>query len=74
LLRDVASTVAEDKMNIVAASAAVHPDRTATILATIEVSGIDKLSRVLARLEGIKDVISVARVTSRRSPNHRKSA
>lgn len=65
LLRDVATIVAEDKINISAVSTQVHPDRTATIIATLEVPGIDRLSRVLAKIEGIKNVFSVTRELSR---------
>ncbi|MCL5959997.1 MAG: bifunctional (p)ppGpp synthetase/guanosine-3',5'-bis(diphosphate) 3'-pyrophosphohydrolase [Chloroflexi bacterium] len=61
LLRDVASAVAEDKINMSTVSAVTRPDRTATITATLEISGVDKLSRVLAKLEGIKGVASVTR-------------
>ena len=41
----------------------VSPDNSAIgpAEATVEVSGLDKLSRVLHRLEGIKDVFSVVR-------------
>ena len=61
LLRDIATIVAEDKVNMTAVSAVVHHDRTASIRATLEVSGIDKLSRILAKIEGIRDVASVTR-------------
>ena len=64
LLRDVATVVAEDRVNMASVSAVTHADRTATIRATLEISGIDKLSRILARLEGLKGVHSVARDTS----------
>jgi len=63
LLRDVAAVVAEDKVNMTAVSAVTHPDRTATITATLEISGIEMLSRILAKLEGLKDVLSVTRDT-----------
>jgi GTP pyrophosphokinase len=61
LLRDVASVVADEKVNISAASVAVHKDRTATLTATLEVAGIDRLARILAKIEGIRDVFSVTR-------------
>lgn len=61
LLRDVASVVAEDKINMSSVSAVTHPDRTATITATLEITGIEMLSRVLSKLEAIKDVSSVTR-------------
>ncbi|MBI4321012.1 MAG: bifunctional (p)ppGpp synthetase/guanosine-3',5'-bis(diphosphate) 3'-pyrophosphohydrolase [Chloroflexi bacterium] len=61
LLRDVASVVAEDKINMSSVSAVTNPDRTATITATLEISSIDKLSRILSKLESIRDVSSVSR-------------
>jgi len=64
LLRDVATVVAEDRVNMASVSAISNPDRTATIRATLEISGIAKLSRILSRLEGIKGVLSVHRDVS----------
>ena len=61
LLRDVATVVAEDRVSMTTVSAVSHPDRTATIRATLEISGIAKLSRILSRLEGLKGVLSVSR-------------
>lgn len=61
LLRDVAAMVAEDRINMTSVSAVTHPDHTATIKATLEISDLRTLSRLLARLERIKGVRSVAR-------------
>ncbi|MCL4459087.1 MAG: bifunctional (p)ppGpp synthetase/guanosine-3',5'-bis(diphosphate) 3'-pyrophosphohydrolase [Chloroflexi bacterium] len=61
LVRDVATVIAEDRINILSMNVETHPDRTATIKVSLEISSIDKLSRVLAKLEGIKDVSSVTR-------------
>ncbi len=61
LLRDVASAVAEDKINMTSVSAVTNPDQTATITATLEIGSIDKLSRVLSKLESIRNVSSVTR-------------
>jgi len=61
LVRDVAAAVADEKVNISAASVTVHKDRTSTLTMTLEIVSIDRLARVLARLEGIKDVFSVTR-------------
>ncbi|MHB1158755.1 MAG: RelA/SpoT family protein [Chloroflexota bacterium] len=61
MVRDVAAAVADEKVNITAASVQVHKDRTATLTATLEIASIDRLARVLARIEGIKDVFSVTR-------------
>ncbi len=64
LLNDITQVVAEAKVNIVAANVAVTPDRTATVKATLEVASVAQLARVMARLEALKDVISVARDVS----------
>ena len=62
LLRDVATVVAEEKLNISGASVHVNEaERTATILATVELGSLQHLSRLLAKLEKIKDVVSVTR-------------
>lgn len=61
LVRDVATLVADEKLSITALSAVVHKDQTATVWCTIEVSGLDTLSRILSRIEGIRDVFNVVR-------------
>ncbi|MBA2449320.1 MAG: bifunctional (p)ppGpp synthetase/guanosine-3',5'-bis(diphosphate) 3'-pyrophosphohydrolase [Chloroflexi bacterium] len=61
LARDVAALLADESLSMTAQSAVVHKDQTATVWATVEVSGLDKLSRVLNRLEGVRDVFSVIR-------------
>jgi GTP pyrophosphokinase len=61
LARDLAALLADEGLSITELNTKVHKDQTATVWATVEVSGLDKLSRVLHRLEGIKDVFSVVR-------------
>jgi GTP diphosphokinase / guanosine-3',5'-bis(diphosphate) 3'-diphosphatase len=70
LARDVAALLADEGLSMTAQTAVVHKDQTATVWATVEVSGLDKLSRVLHRLEGIKDVFSVVREVGK-GPNGR---
>jgi (p)ppGpp synthase/HD superfamily hydrolase len=53
--------VAEHKVNIVAASIGTHPDGTAAISATLKVTSLQQLSKVLARIERIRDITSVTR-------------
>jgi hypothetical protein len=48
-----------------AVSAIVHKDQTATVWCTLEVTGLDKLSRVLNRIEGMRDVFEVVREVGR---------
>ena len=61
LLGDISTIVADDKINIVAATVTVHKDHRATVQATLEVSSVAQLSRVMAHLEQLKDVYSVER-------------
>ena len=60
-LRDVAAVISENQVALVALSAAANPDRTATVNATLHVTSVEQLSRVLARLESVRDVFSVHR-------------
>ena len=61
LLSDVSQVVSENKVNIVAASVTVTPDRTAIVRATLEVASVAQLARVMSRMEQLKDIISVSR-------------
>jgi GTP pyrophosphokinase len=62
LLRDVSTIVTEEKLNITGAHVQVNQaERTATILATVEVAGVQQLSRLLGKIEQIKDVTGVSR-------------
>jgi guanosine-3',5'-bis(diphosphate) 3'-pyrophosphohydrolase len=61
LLADISNVVAEQKISIVAAHVTVHPDHRATIQATLQVTSVAQLAKVMSRLEGLKDVMSVQR-------------
>jgi GTP pyrophosphokinase len=61
LLADITNIVAEHKISIVAAHVTVHPDHRATIQATLQVTSVAQLARVMSRLEQLKDVTSVQR-------------
>jgi GTP pyrophosphokinase len=61
LLNDITQVMAENKVNIVAASVSVNPDHTAVVAATLQVSSVAQLARVMSRIEQLKDVISVQR-------------
>jgi len=60
-LRDVAGVISENQVRLVSLSANSNPDKTASVSATLQVTSIEQLSRVLATLEGIRDVLSVSR-------------
>jgi len=61
LLRDIASIVADEGISMSAAHVSTHGDNTATILATLQISGIQQLRSVLSRLESLRDVLEVRR-------------
>ena len=60
-LRDVAAVISENQVQLTALSAVANADRTATVNATLSVTSVEQLSRVLARLESVRDVFSVHR-------------
>ena len=61
LARDVVALLADEGLQMSAQTAVVRKNQTATIWATVEVSSLDTLTRVLHRLRGIKDVFNVVR-------------
>ncbi len=61
LLRDIATVVAEQRINMSAASVRVYDDKTAVVSATVEIDSLSQLSRVLDKLEQVRDVHTVAR-------------
>lgn len=62
LIRDITTIVAEEKINIAAMSFVQHDDHTVTEHLTLEMKGLAQLSRLLGIIEGVRGVISVARV------------
>jgi GTP pyrophosphokinase len=61
LIRDITSVVADERLSINGMNVAVQKDQTALLTATVDVPDIEKLSRVMARIENIRDVLSVQR-------------
>jgi GTP pyrophosphokinase len=61
LLHDITQVVAENKVNIVAASVNVSPDHNAVVAATLQVASVAQLARVMGRIEQIRDVLTVQR-------------
>ncbi len=61
LLSDITQVVAENKVNILAASVGVTADHTAVVTATLQVHSVSQLARVMSRIENLKDVINVQR-------------
>jgi len=65
LMRDITEITAGERINIISANAATDPkDHTAVITATLEISSIVQLSRILAKIERLPNVFE-----ARRKPN-----
>ena len=64
LLRDVSTKVSDDKINIAWAVTRENADATVSMEFTIHVKDLEELNRVFSRIEGIRGVTSVSRVTS----------
>ena len=61
LLNDITKVVAEANVNIVAASVGTLADGSATLTLTLKVTSLQQLSKVLARIESVRDVTGVTR-------------
>ncbi|MFH1003187.1 MAG: bifunctional (p)ppGpp synthetase/guanosine-3',5'-bis(diphosphate) 3'-pyrophosphohydrolase [Chloroflexota bacterium] len=62
LVRDITTTVAEERVNIAAISFSNHDDSTTSTMLTLETKGLAQLSRLLSKIEGIRGVLSVNRI------------
>jgi GTP pyrophosphokinase len=64
LLRDIASVVADEAINLSAANVVTRKkDHMATMMVTLEIADIDQLSRVLTRIERLPNVVEARRQT-----------
>ena len=61
LLRDISTMVAEEKVNMVGVHTQEGSDGHITIDVTLETAGVEQLSRLLTKLEGIRGIVSVSR-------------
>jgi guanosine-3',5'-bis(diphosphate) 3'-pyrophosphohydrolase len=68
LLRDITTLVADEGLNALSVLTNVHEDRTVTILMTLEVTSVQQLSRILQKLESVRDVYDVRRITGDQTP------
>jgi guanosine-3',5'-bis(diphosphate) 3'-pyrophosphohydrolase len=65
LLRDVAAIIDAEDVNMISASTGTRKkDQTATIMATLEISDMAQLSRVLAKIETLTNVLEAVRQTA----------
>ena len=63
LLRDVSTRLSEDKINMAWVVTRENDDATVSLELTIHIEGLPELNRVFSRVEGIRGVTSVSRVT-----------
>jgi GTP pyrophosphokinase len=63
LLRDISAVIAEEGLNITAASTSNNSVEASIISLTLETKGLGQLSQLLSKLEGVRGVISVTRLT-----------
>jgi GTP pyrophosphokinase len=62
LLRDITTLVADEEVNLAQVAATVNPsDNTSLFTATLEVSSATQLARILARIEGLPNVLEARR-------------
>ena len=61
LLRDVSTMVAEERVNMVGVRTQEGEDGHIVIFVTLETTGIEQLTRLLNKLEGIRGVLAVSR-------------
>jgi len=69
LLRDITLVITEDKVNMVGVRTIENSDGGVSVLATLETTGIEQLSRLLSRIEIIRGVRSVERSIDRKRPH-----
>ncbi len=68
LVRDITNLVADEKINIAAVSFTNNDDQTTATTLTLETRSLAQLGRLLAKIEGIKGVLSASRIGDGVSP------
>jgi len=61
LLRDIATVIADEGINVLSVRVFTRDDNTATVIVTIAISGIKQLSSVLSEIEKVHDVMEARR-------------
>ncbi|TMD80030.1 MAG: bifunctional (p)ppGpp synthetase/guanosine-3',5'-bis(diphosphate) 3'-pyrophosphohydrolase [Chloroflexi bacterium] len=64
LMRDIATVIAENHVNMSSLEVKVHEDKTAVVSATVEIDSLAQLSRLMEKIEGVRDVHTVGREAS----------
>jgi GTP pyrophosphokinase len=70
LLRDLSTLVSDEKVNMMGVRTEHEDDRTTHVYITLETTGVEQLSRLMAKMESVRGVISV----SRQLDGHRRAA
>ena len=60
-MRDVTTSVSEEKVNIASVITKELSDGTVTMELTLHTTGLDQLGKLFAKLEGVRGVTSVTR-------------
>ena len=68
LLRDVSTKLSEDKINIAWVVTRENDNATVSMELTIHIAGLQQLNRVFSRIESVRGVTSVSRVTGSPAP------
>jgi len=63
LIRDITAAVAEEKVNISAVSLVNHGGDITSLFCSLETNGLEQLSRLLSKIEGLRGIISAARIS-----------
>jgi GTP pyrophosphokinase len=61
LLRDITTLISDEKINMSGVRTQERGDHETTVYLTVETTGIEQLTRLLNRLEGVRGVLSVGR-------------
>ena len=61
LLRDLSTMVSDEKVNMMGVRTEHEDDRTTHVFITLETTGVEQLSRLMAKMESIRGVITVNR-------------
>jgi GTP pyrophosphokinase len=62
LIRDITTIIAEEKVNIATINLDNHDDGTISTVLTLDTKGLAQLSRLLARIEGVRGVTNITRL------------
>jgi GTP pyrophosphokinase len=61
LLRDLSTMVSDEKVNMMGVRTEHDDDRTTHVFLTLETTGVAQLSRLMAKMESVRGVITVNR-------------